>query len=41
MAQKNYSPLNDAVYMSQQMKEFFKKKLEEDLERLYQTGVFI
>jgi DnaK suppressor protein len=40
MAQKNYSPLNDAVYMSQQMKEFFKKKLEEDLERLYQTVSF-
>lgn len=40
MVQKNYNPLNDTVYMSPQMKEFFKKKLEEDLERLNQTASF-
>ncbi len=40
MAQKNYNPLNDTVYMSRQMKEFFKKRLEEDLERLSQTASF-
>lgn len=34
MAQKVYSPLTDAVYMSPQMKEFFKQKLYEELEKL-------
>jgi len=34
MSQKKYNPLNDPVYMSPQMKQFFKKKLQEELERL-------
>ena len=34
MAQKDYNPLKDAVYMSPQMKEFFKCKLHQELEKL-------
>jgi hypothetical protein len=34
MAQKDYNPLKDTVYMSPQMKEFFKDKLHEELEKL-------
>lgn len=34
MAQKNYNPLKDAVYMSPQMKEFFKDKLHQELAKL-------
>lgn len=37
MAPKDYNPLNDSLYMSPQMKEFFKKKLQEEQERLNQT----
>ena len=34
MDQKNYNPLNDPVYMSPKMKEFFKDKLHKELEKL-------
>ena len=40
MAQKDYNPLNDSIYMSPQMKQFFKNKLQKELERLSQTESF-
>ena len=40
MAQQEYNPLNDHVYMSSQMKLFFKKKLQEELERLNREDSF-
>ena len=40
VAQKDYNPLNDPVYMSPQMKQFFKHKLLEELERIHGTESF-
>lgn len=40
MAQESYNPLTDSLYMSPQMKQFFKQKLEEERERLNQTVSF-
>ena len=34
MAQKKYNPLNDPIYMSPLMKQFFKNKLYKELETL-------
>lgn len=40
MARKEYNPLSDPTYMSSQMKQFFKNKLEEERKRLNQTESF-
>jgi DnaK suppressor protein len=40
VAQESYNPLIDSLYMSPQMKQFFKQKLEEERERLSQTASF-